>query len=574
MHHVSMFRTRRRTRWRRWAVAAAVVLAAAGGAGAYFLRSTTPTRASQSGPDPLATARTYVRAWQNGDYTTMYGLLSRASHQRVGLTGFERDLRSAAATAGVRSLTVPGAPVMAGASAVCRMVVTSALFGAFDETLRLPLTLAPHGYRVTWSPNLVFPGLLPGERLVRRATAPHTRGRIRARDGTVIASGPAWARVYPLGSAFADVTGYTRPPTPAQAAARVAAGWPPKLVFGQGGLEKSLDAALGGRPQVDLVARSRGSADRLLVRRAGRSPHDVTTTLQVSMQQSASAALAGRYGGVVVLNPRTGAVEADAGLGMDALQPPGSSFKTITASAALTAHVARLTSTYAYAHSVTLDGWTLHNFHHEYCGGSLILAFAQSCNSVFAPIADQVGAKRLVAMASAFGFNTPPTIGYPLPESVTPRASTLTSDLAVGVAGIGQGGVDASPLQMASVAQAIGSHGLLRPPYLIHAPHAYADRAPPRRVLSPLVATQLRTLMEAVVTEGTGTAAALPGVVVAGKTGTSEVGLNTPTDAWFIAFAPADNPRVAVAVLVVGGGVGGVVAAPIAREVMASALGL
>jgi penicillin-binding protein A len=267
-------------------------------------------------------------------------------------------------------------------------------------------------------------------------------------------------------------------------------------------------------------------------------------------------------------------VEADAGLGMDALQPPGSSFKTITASAALTAHVARLTSTYAYAHSVTLDGWTLHNFHHEYCGGSLILAFAQSCNSVFAPIADQVGAKRLVAMASAFGFNTPPTIGYPLPESVTPGASTLTSDLAVGVAGIGQGGVDASPLQMASVAQAIGSHGLLRPPYLIHAPHPYADRAPPRRVLSPLVATQLRTLMEAVVTEGTGTAAALPGVVVAGKTGTSEVGLNTPTDAWFIAFAPADNPRVAVAVLVVGGGVGGEVAAPIAREVMASALGL
>ena len=74
-------------------------------------------------------------------------------------------------------------------------------------------------------------------------------------------------------------------------------------------------------------------------------------------------------------------------------------------------------------------------------------------------------------------------------------------------------------------------------------------------MLSPLVATQLRTLMEAVVTEGTGTAAALPGVVVAGKTGTSEVGLNTPTDAWFIAFAPADNPRVAVAVLVVGGGV-------------------
>jgi penicillin-binding protein A len=291
------------------------------------------------------------------------------------------------------------------------------------------------------------------------------------------------------------------------------------------------------------------------------------------VQQAASAALGSRYGGVVVLSPKTGAVVADAGLGMDALQPPGSSFKTVTSSAALKAGVANLDSTYAYARFVVLNGWHLHNFHYEDCGGSLVLAFAVSCNSVFAPLADQVGAKRLDNMAGAFGFNHKPSIAYPAPTSVTPSPKSMPSDLSLGVAGIGQGGVEATPLQMASVAQTIGSGGVQVPPHIVHSPSSASDVKPSHRVISQTVAADVRTMMEAVVTEGTGTAAAIPGVTVAGKTGTAEVG-SRPSDAWFIAFAPADDPKVAVAVLVVNGGVGGAVAAPIARQVLEAALGL
>jgi len=202
-----------------------------------------------------------------------------------------------------------------------------------------------------------------------------------------------------------------------------------------------------------------------------------------------------------------------------------------------------------------------------------VLSFAVSCNSVFAPLADQVGAENLVATANRFGFNQKPSIAYPVPTSVTPKAEAMDSDLSLGVAGIGQGGVDASPLQMAAVAQTIGSLGVQRPPFIVHTPSRHVDRPQERRVIPASVAEDVRSMMEAVVTEGTGVSAAIPGVTVAGKTGTAEVGPHRPSDAWFIAFAPAENPTVAVAVLVVNGGVGGTVAAPIAREVMESALG-
>jgi peptidoglycan glycosyltransferase len=176
-------------------------------------------------------------------------------------------------------------------------------------------------------------------------------------------------------------------------------------------------------------------------------------------------------------------------------------------------------------------------------------------------------------MANAFGFNHPASIAYPVPESVTPAVPTLTSALDLGVAGIGQGGVDATPLQMASVAQTIGSGCTLKPPYLIRRPLSAREPHVPVRACSRKIAHEVTTMMEAVVSEGTGTSAAIPGVTVAGKTGTSEVGpANVPTDAWFIAFAPVGAPKVAVAVLVVKGGVGGDVAAPIARQVLEAAL--
>jgi cell division protein FtsI/penicillin-binding protein 2 len=404
--------------------------------------------------------------------------------------------------------------------------------------------------------------------------APEGRGRILARDGTVLAEGPPGNRTYPAGTAFALMTGFTKPPEADAIAARRKAGWPAGRRYGQGGLEESLDAALGGLPRVRLVAApsAPGSPGRILARKAGRKPKDVVTTIDPGLQAAAATALGSRYGGIVVLDPRSGAVRADAGLGMDATQPPGSSFKTVTASAALAAGKVSLTSTYPYEKYVILNGWRLRNFHHELCGGSFVQAFADSCNSVFAPVADQVGAKGLVAMANAFGFNHQPTIAYPAPESTTRKPAQMPSDLSLGVAGIGQGGVVASPLQMASVAQTIAADGIRHPPFIVHSPKRFKDKQPPVKAVGRGVAGEVTQLMEAVVSYGTGTSAAIPGITVAGKTGTAEVGPDRPSDAWFIAFAPAQAPRVAIAVLIVNGGVGGDVAAPIARQVLESAL--
>jgi penicillin-binding protein A len=285
-----------------------------------------------------------------------------------------------------------------------------------------------------------------------------------------------------------------------------------------------------------------------------------------------------------------------AGIGLDGLQPPGSTFKMVTLSAALEARIATPRSSFPYATFATLDGVKLSNAGGEECGGTLELAFAVSCNSVFAPLGVKVGAARLVAAAEQFGFNQPSGIDG-APTSTIPPASQIQGELDLGSTAIGQGQVLATPLQMALVAATIADGG--RRPRPTFAP---SGPAPGPRVLSAGVAHTVRRLMESVVREGTGTAAAISGVVVAGKTGTAELktqctgaGSATSgegqsgeprrggcepgaaseaanTDAWFAAFAPAARARVDVAVLLVKDGAGGATAAPVAREVMEAAL--
>jgi cell division protein FtsI/penicillin-binding protein 2 len=192
---------------------------------------------------------------------------------------------------------------------------------------------------------------------------------------------------------------------------------------------------------------------------------------------------------------------------------------------------------------------------------------------VFAPLGAKLGAKRLVAAAEAFGFNQDLTVPAFKPSTI-PAPSELKDDLAVGASAIGQDRDLATPLEMASVGATIGNHGVRARPRITR-------DAPVRRkrVVRRSVASSVRTMMLSVVSSGTGVAAALPGVQVAGKTGTAELrptagGPPDPknTDAWFVAFAPAQAPTLAVAVMLVGAGAGGAAAAPVARQVLASAL--
>jgi cell division protein FtsI/penicillin-binding protein 2 len=220
--------------------------------------------------------------------------------------------------------------------------------------------------------------------------------------------------------------------------------------------------------------------------------------------------------------------------------------------------------------SATLSGVTLRNAGGESCGGSLTQAFIDSCNSVFAPLGAKLGAKRLVAMAEAFGFNEQPRVPDAKPSTIPP-AGKLTDSLAVGASAIGQDRDLATPLQMAVVGATIAERGRRARPRIVR-----NDKVLRRRVVSARVAGQVREMMLGVVRSGTGTAAAIPGVQVAGKTGTAELRPNSTNpkdaDAWFVAFAPAAKPQVAVAVMLVGAGFGGTSAAPIARRVLQAAL--
>jgi cell division protein FtsI/penicillin-binding protein 2 len=299
------------------------------------------------------------------------------------------------------------------------------------------------------------------------------------------------------------------------------------------------------------------------------------TTIDEKAQQAAVSALANRPGGIAVIRPSDGAVLGLSGFAISTTQPPGSTFKMITTAAALESNAATAQTTFPMQNSATLSGVKLNNNENETCGGTLENAFAVSCNSVFAPLGARIGASKLVDTAKAFGFNSKPRLLDEKTSSI-PEASQLRDDLAVGSSAIGQGRVTATPLQMASVASAIANGGTLASPMLLRDLPVQQTKA-----TTPPVAAQIKQFMQDVVTHGTGTPAQIPGLSVAGKTGTAELRAtpsNQPpgppdprnSDAWFAGFAPADHPQVTVSVLLIGAGQGGQSAAPLARQVLLS----
>jgi peptidoglycan glycosyltransferase len=343
------------------------------------------------------------------------------------------------------------------------------------------------------------------------------------------------------------------------------AGSPPAGGKPATGLQRLYDRRLGGHPSSTLRFGDRVIAK--VPRVAGRSLH---TTIRLPLQRTAQSALGGKLGGVAVIRPRDGAVLALAGLAVSAPQPPGSTFKIITLAAALKHGVATPASSYPVRQAATLSGVRLANASSESCGGSLTVSFAKSCNSVFAPLGAKLGAKRLVAAAEAFGFNEQPDVPAAKPSTI-PKAADLKDAIAVGSSAIGQNKDLATPLGMAAVGATIANRGVHVRPRIVRSAKVRRNRA-----VSARVAGQVRAMMLAVVSGGTGEAGAIPGVQVAGKTGTAELRPNSSNpkdaDAWFVAFAPAGHPQVAVAVMMVGAGFGGTAAAPVARRVLRAAL--
>jgi hypothetical protein len=549
------------------------------------------------GASPASTlAGQFVSAWTRGDYRAMYADIDPASQRKTTPSAFATSYESAMRTATATGARLAGRTRSSAGRELVPVRVATRLFGTLSLDFELEVEESTAGPRVRWSRALAFPGLRTGERLSRRTTLPR-RATLLARDGSALAESGSEApagegtRSSPLGEAARAVLGTVGPAPASRRSALEAEGVPAGASVGLSGLERSLDDRLRGHPGGALLA-----GRRLLAYAAARPAPPVHTTVSADVQRAAVAALGGRLGGVVALTP-SGGVLAVAGIGLEGLQPPGSTFKIITLTGVLAAHVASPHTVFPYASYATLDGVRLNNANGENCGGSLELAFAVSCNSVFTPLGVKLGAARLVAAAERFGFNRAP--GLPgAAESTLPAASSIQGELAVGSTAIGQGQVLATPLQMATVAATIADGG--RRPQLSFLPVRGAPA--PARAASAAVARTVRRLMIGVVRAGTGTSAAIAGVTVAGKTGTAE--LKTPcrpseassreareggaaghtetcqaaeseasnTDAWFTAFAPALHPRIIVCVMLVKDGAGGDTAAPAAREVLEAGL--
>jgi penicillin-binding protein A len=506
---------------------------AALGAGGYLL-----ARQELKTDHRPAAVRAFVAAWVRGDRAAMYRLVDANARRQFPELGFVASYRSAYRAATVEKVAVGRLSRIRKGVVNAPVTVTTQYFGTLRGTVRIPVHEEAGAARIGWTPALRLPGLRGDEDVRRRSGPTPRRGTIYDTSGNVLASDPTGASI------AGSPGGGGGKPT---------------------GLERIYNDRLAGHPSSTLRF-----GDRVIARVPRVPGRDLHTTIRLGLQKRANAALGGKLGGVAVLRPSDGSILALAGLAVSAPQPPGSTFKIVTLSGALEHHVATPSSSYPVRSAVVLSGVKLSNASGESCGGSLTTSFAKSCNSVFAPLGAKLGAKRLVATAEAFGFNERP----PVPAakaSTIPPASELKDAIAVGSSAIGQDKDLATPLGMAAVGATIANHGVHVTPRLVKGSKVHR-----RRAVSRTVASQVRSMMLAVVSSGTGTSANLPGVQVAGKTGTAELRPNSTNpadaDAWFVAFAPAGAPKVAVAVMMVGAGFGGTAAAPVARQVLQAAL--
>ncbi len=409
------------------------------------------------------------------------------------------------------------------------------------------------------------------------------RGAILARDGTLLASTQAGTRTYPFGRALAQTVGYL------------------SSRYGTSGLEASYDGELTAPYVLDNPVAQLAAIFGHVAHARGAT---IVTTIDPEIERTLYDALS-EYprGAGVVIDPRNGDILALASVpsfdpqtldsdfptlrtdaespllnrAIDGLYPPGSTFKIVTAANALEEGVVTPDTAFSDPGSLDVGGFTVHDNEGEATGRQdLTGAFALSSNVDFAQIALDLGADRWFADAQRWGFGE--AIAWQLPSQTDrlPSPASVTPSILAQL-GFGQASLLVTPLRMALVASTIASGGNEPCPRLvreIREPDGAVRQVKPSILATPIseqTAHTLTSMMEAVVSRGTGTAASLPDVRVAGKTGTATNPAGR-SHAWFVAFAPAQAPRVAVAILVENAGYGGTHAAPIARRVFSTAL--
>jgi peptidoglycan glycosyltransferase len=536
-------------------------------------------------------ADAFASAWTNADFSAMTAFFDEESADRWDEDDLARAFDRIYTSGEIDSATVSvdDGPDDEGTEDVAELALTIVYTSdVLDEPVVLegPFEMTysdeDDAWQTAWDQELLWPGM-QGARRFRLVTRFGTRAALLDRSRHKIAAGAAAERRYPFRSVAGTTVGHIEPVKKKD----IPEGSPlqPGDLVGGSGLEEAFDTSLSGTPDVKLqVLGRKGKVLATVGRQEGDAPRAVRTTLDIGIQRAAEEGFGATIGGAIVLDPNTGSILAAVASSpfdpsnyvgvpgiepfnraLSGLYPPGSSMKVMTAATAL--DLGEVKPSTPVTGPAEYKG--VRNFESGAFGTiPFSTALQKSVNTAFAQVAEKIGPKRLKRYADMFGFNRSPTMplqaakpSFPFPED--------EGDLMWGA--IGQAQTLATPLQMATIAATIANDGKRMEPRI-----EMAESPSGERVVSRKTARTMTALMESVVQGGTGVAAQISGVRVAGKTGTAEVDVGgiRKNHAWFICFAPADDPEVVVAVVAEYGGVGGQVAAPLARSILTRVLPL
>jgi hypothetical protein len=517
-------------------VSGATVLAVGAAAGgAYYLLHTRGT--------PAETAQRFTAAWQAGNWTAMGAELAKPQQlnaydqQRNALAVESTDIK-------LGKITETGDRARAPYTAT----LTLKNIGKWSYQGQIDLMVADRTWKVDWKPTALYPSMTAGAEFKLKTRWPD-RAEITDAQGDRIDTGTVGGSVQQL-VGYLDKAGK-------KDVAKLGSSYKLGQAIGRGGLQETFQKRLAGTPATEIQL-----GGKTLETIEGSDGEPVQTTLDQRAQAAAVGAVKDmkKPTSMVAIKPSTGEIlavvnnQGGFNRALDGRYPPGSTFKAVTAIGLLAAGMSP-SDTVTCPMYATIGGLKVRNSDKEAFGSlSFLDSFAHSCNTTFAPLAEQkLGADKLLKTAEDVGFNQPLNIGVPAAKASFPRAQ---SDAELAAESFGQARITASPLTMASVAAAIAD-GTWRPPTLVPSLKQKATEHP----LPDGVKEQLHSMMAAVVSKGTAKSAGLP-AGTHGKTVTAEfrTGDDLDTHAWFMGF----KGDVAFAVVVEGGGAGGKVAAPVA----------